>query len=94
MGLQQDGFVPRPPAPIRGAPPKAGMINHLARTEDIFRLKRRGRVGYIDLVVDPEPVTGAGPYARYVVGKPAVLAASQRVRLVQQQIDTFCRRRP
>ena len=70
------------------------MINHLARTEDVVRLKRRGRVGYIDLVVDPELVTGARPYAGYVDGKPAVLAASQRVRFVQQQIDTFCRRRP
>jgi hypothetical protein len=70
------------------------MVDHLARTEDVVRLERRSRIGYVDLVVDPEFVAGAGFYAGYVGGKPAVLAASQRMRPIQQQIDTLGRRRP
>ena len=70
------------------------MIDHLARAEDVLRLERRGGVGHIDLVVDPEFVARAGFGAGDVGGKPAVLAARERVRLVQQEIDAFCRRRP
>ena len=63
MGFEHDGFLPRTPVPARGAPFVGGVIDHLAGAGDVIRLKRRGRIGYIDLVIDPELVTRAGLYA-------------------------------
>ena len=60
MGFDDDGLLPRPSAPIGGAPRISGVIDHLARAEDVFGLKRRRRIGDIDLVVDAEFVAGAG----------------------------------
>ena len=81
MGFDQDGFLPRASAPVRGAPSVAGVIDHLARAGDVVGLKRGGRIGHVDLVVDPEFVACAGLDARDVGGKPAVLAAPHRVRI-------------
>ena len=94
MGFDQHGFLPRPPAPIPGAPWVACVIDHLARTGNIFGLKRRGRIGHVDLVVDPEFVAHAGLHAGDVGGKPAIVAALHRLRFVQQQLHALCRRRP
>jgi hypothetical protein len=63
MGFDQDGFLPRPAAPVAGTPPVASMIDHFARARHIVGLKRRGRIGHVDLAVDAEFVTRAGPDA-------------------------------
>ena len=70
------------------------MVDHLARTKDVIRLKRRRRIRHVDLVIDAEFVTRAGFHAGDVGGEPAVLAALHRVRLLQHDIDALRRRRP
>src|SRR6266480_1584135 len=57
-------------------------------------MNRRGRIGYIDLIVDPEFVTCAGLCAWRIGRKPAVFAAPHGLRFFQQQIDAFRPRRP
>src|SRR5260370_19410805 len=94
MGFRHDGFVPRTSTPVRGAPRIACVIDDFAGARNVIRLKRRSRVGYIDLVVDPEFVPGAGLCARHIGRKPAVFAALHGLRFCQQQIDTLRRRRP
>ena len=60
MGLEDHGLLPRPPAPVRGAPWIGLVIDHLARAEDVFGLKGRRRIGHVDLVIDAEFVARAG----------------------------------
>ena len=60
MGFEHDGFLPRTSAPVRGAPWVGGVIDHFAGAGNVVGLKRRGRIGHIDLVVDPEFVARAG----------------------------------
>src|SRR5665647_776123 len=86
--------MPWPAAPFRGAPAIAGVIDHFARPRNVVGLKGGGRIGHVDLVVDPEFVARAGLYAGYLCGKPAVFAAPHGVGFFQQQIDAFRRRRP
>ena len=94
MSFDQHGFLPGPSAPIPGAPWVACVIDHLARTGNIFGLKRRGRIGHVDLVIDPEFVARAGLHAGDVGGKPAFVAALHCLRFVQQQLHALCCRRP
>src|SRR5205814_6341658 len=61
---------------------------------NIFGLKRRGRIGHVDLVIDPEFVARAGLHAGDVGGKPAFVAALHCLRFVQQQLHALCCRRP
>src|SRR5215207_601464 len=79
MALDDDGFLPGPPAPGGGAPWIRRVVDHLARTEHIFRLEIGSRIGDVDLVVDAEFVAGACFRARYLHGKPAVVAERQRM---------------
>ena len=60
MGFEHDGFVPRPAAPVFRAPairrdrsPRSGRTTSSG-------WKRGGRIGHVDLVVDPELVARAG----------------------------------
>ena len=94
MGFDQHGFLPWPSAPIPRAPLIGAVIDHFARAGDVLRLKCRGRIRNIDLVVDPEFVERAGLDAGDISGKPAVIAAAQGMRLVEQHIDALRRRRP
>src|ERR1700694_421871 len=94
MGFDQNGFLPRASAPTRSAPLIAFMIDHLDRPGNVFRLKLGCRIGYVDPLVDPEFVSRARLDAGYLGGKPAGFAAPLRSRAIQQQVDTFCRRRP
>ena len=81
MGLDDDGFLPRPPAPVRGAPRIGVVVDHLARAEDVIGLKRRRRIRHVDLVIDAEFVARTGFHAGDIGGEPAILAALHRVRL-------------
>ena len=78
MGLEQHRLLPRPSAPLGGAPAISAVIDHLARTRNIVGLKRGGRVGHVDFVIDAELVACAGLDAGYFGGKPAVFAAPHR----------------
>jgi len=71
MRFQQHGFVPRTSAPVRRAPAISGMVDHLAGTEHIVRLKGRCRIRHVDFIVDPEAVVGA----RFDPGNLAVMDA-------------------
>src|SRR5579863_3643217 len=70
------------------------MIDDLARAENVLGLERGSRIWDIDLIVDPEPVACAGLRAGNVGGEPAVLAALERIWLVDQEIDALGRRGP
>src|SRR4029079_13189552 len=94
MGFDDDGLMPGPPAPIGGAPRIGGMIDHLARAENVLGLEHRRRIRDIDLVVDAEFVASAGHYTRNFGEEPAVVAARHRAGSFQQQVDASCRRRP
>jgi hypothetical protein len=94
MGFHHDGFVPRTSTPVRSAPWIVCVIDDFAGTGNVIRLKRRSRIRYIDLIVDPEFVAVAGLYAGHIGRKPAVCAALHGLRFLQQQVDTLRRRRP
>src|SRR5215212_6376769 len=94
MGFNQDGFLPRAPAPIGRAPSIACVIDQLARTRNVVGLKGGSRVGHVDLVVEPKFIVRTGPHARNVSEKPAVLTAPHRLGFFEQQIDPLRARRP
>ncbi len=60
MGFDQDGFLPRPSAPIPRAPLISAVVDHFARTGDVLRLECRGRIRNVDLIVNPEFIERAG----------------------------------
>src|SRR4051794_3067086 len=87
MRFDHHSFLPRPSAPIPGAPWVGAMVDRLARSGDVLRLKRRSRIRYIDLVVDAEFIERSGLDVGDLRGKPAVIAAAQDMRLVEQHLD-------
>src|ERR1700682_4618509 len=88
MGLKHHGLVPGPAAPAGSAPWIGGVIDHLARAGDSLGLESGGRIGDVDLVVDAEFVARTGLHAGNLGGEPAIFAAYQGMKLVQQEIDT------
>src|SRR5258708_11828490 len=94
MGLDQHGFFPGPSAPIPRAPRIGAVIDHLARARNILRLKRRGRIGHVGGIVNPESVMRAGLDAGDLGAEPAVVFAPHRPGAVKHDIDTLRRRSP
>jgi hypothetical protein len=92
--FKQHGFMPWASTPIPGAPLVSAVVDYLAGARGVVGLERGGRIGDIDLIVDPEFVAAAGFCAWDVGAKPAVIAAPQGVRILQLEIDAFGRRRP
>ena len=60
MGLDDHGLLPRPPAPVRGAPWIGLMVDHFARTKYVIRLKRGRWIRHVAFVIDA--------YARRILG--------------------------
>ena len=59
MQFQKHAFVPWPAFPFGGGPGER-LIDHLARAVYILRLKARGGIGYLQLVVDAKLIKGTG----------------------------------
>src|SRR5437764_11692155 len=70
------------------------MIDQLARTRNVIRLKGGNGIGNVDLVVDAELVSRACSYACDISGKPALVAWPHVCGCLKQQIDALCARRP
>ncbi len=91
VGLDQDGVLPRPPAPVARAPCIGVVIDQLAGAEHVVGLKRGGGIGHVDLAVNPEFVMRTGGEAGDVGREPAVAAARHCLEvglwLVQHQLD-------
>ncbi len=85
--LEQHGFVPGPSFPV-GTLPGVAVIDHLARTEGVLRLKGGRRIGHIDLAVDAELVARARARRWIVEREPSVVVRLHRARsAARQQFD-------
>ena len=71
MAFEQHGLVPGPTPPIARAPGKGVVVDDLARTGNVLRLKSRRGIGNVDFVVDPEAIARTGGRASHVSGEPA-----------------------
>ena len=95
VAFEEHRILPRPAAPVLGAPDVGAVVDHLARTRDVLGLKIRTGIGHVELVVDAELVAGAGPNARSVKRVPAAVTALHLApAIIEHQIDAPGRGRP
>ena len=75
--------------------PVIGMVDHLARPADVVGLERAGRIGHLDLAVDPKSVAQAGARGGTLEARTSRPSRRRMVSVsLHDEVDRARRRRP